>query len=379
MKDKKYFCYEIFKNIAVISHNGKIRYSPCSWYMGHTSESDTMDIETALQSNEHQKLKEMIDNDQPIPGCEHCYLAEKNGLSSRRLASKQNYEEFIKDTKIEGNCLTGIDYSIGNLCNLKCVICHPGNSSAWYSDWKKLYPNSKDEKYDKHNQILLEDSEILKNLKFIHFHGGGEPLMVDNHVKLLKAIEDPSQIRVAYNTNGTVIPSQEVLELWEKCRLVEIYFSIDAVSDQFEYQRTNADWQEVVENIKWFKDNMPHNHMFNINCVWSLLNIYYLDRMIEWKKKELDTNRYGDPVNLIFQKANEETEVTHIDPRLRDILMTKYRDYPELQTIVKSIPVRDEPQTRFLDYIQRLDEIRNADYSLAHSEWAELIGFNHGR
>jgi len=59
--------------------------------------------------------------------------------------------------------------------------------------------------------------------------------------------------------------------------------------------------------------------------------------------------------------------------------MIKYRDYPELQTIVRSIPVRDEPQKKFLDLIRRLDEIRNADYSLAHGEWADLIGFNHGR
>lgn len=379
MKDKKYFCYEIFKNISVISHNGKIKYSPCSWYIGHTSESGTMDIETALQSSEHQILKKMIDDDQPIPGCEYCYSAEKNGLSSRRLASKQNYEEFIKDTKIEGNCLTGIDYSIGNLCNLKCVICHVGDSSAWHSDWKKLYPNSKDEKYDKHNQILLEDQGVLKNLKFIHFHGGGEPLMVDNHVKILKSIEDLSQIRVAYNTNGTVRPSQEVLELWEKCKLVEIYFSIDAVGDQFEYQRTNANWQEVNENIEWFKENMPHNHMFNINCVWSLLNVYYLDQVVDWKKDVIDTNRYGDPVNLIFQKVWGPTEINYLSPRALRSLGNKYQNYPELLKLIDPIPGMNKSQTMFIEYIKRLDAIREVDYKSSHKEWAELLGMQDGK
>ncbi len=373
MKDKKYFCYEIFKNISVVSHNGKIKYSPCSWFNGFTSESDVMDVNTAMQTKEHQKLKELIASDEPIPGCEPCYAEERNGLVSRRLGAKQNYEEFLKDTEIEGNCLTGIDYSIGNLCNLKCAICHVGDSSSWHSDWVKLYPDSRPEKYDKHNQTLLEDPEVCKNLKFIHFHGGGEPLMVDNHVKLLKAVDDLSKTRVAYNTNGTVRPTQEVLDLWEKCKLVEIYFSIDAVGEQFEYQRTNADWQEVSDNIEWFKENMPHNHMFNVNCTWSLLNIYYLDQVVEWKKRMLDTNRYGDPVNLIFQKARGTTEVNYLRPKTIGRLTNKYENYPELLEIIYSIPAINRPLIAFIDYLKKLDMIRGLDYTSLHKEWSELL------
>lgn len=378
MKNKKYFCYEIFKNISVVSRNGKIKYSPCSWFIGDTSESDVMDIKTALQSSEHQKLKEMISSDEPIPGCQRCYSVEKNGLYSRRMAAKENCEEFLKDTEIEGDCLTGLDYSIGNLCNLKCVTCHAEDSSAWHRDWQRLYPSDTIEKYNKHNQLLLEDQTVLKNLKFLHFHGGGEPLMVDNHIKLLKSIDDLSETRVTYNTNGTIRPSKEVLELWEKCKLVEIYFSIDAVGDQFEYQRTNADWEEVNDNIEWFKENMPHNHMFNINCVWSLLNVYYLDQLVDWKKEVLDTNRYGDPVNLIFQKAWGPTEINYLSPRALGILNNKYENYPELLELINPIPAMNSHQNVFIDYIKKLDSIRGVDYISLHEEWAGLLGMEHG-
>ena len=380
MKDKKYFCYEIFKNISVISHNGKIQYSPCSWYIGHTFESDDMDIKTALRSNEHQKLKEMIDNDQPIPGCNRCYRDESNGLQSRRTSAKKNYEEFLNDTNIEGDCLTGIDYSLGNLCNLKCVICDPIQSSSWRDDWKKIYPlDPKGEDYEKTNQIRLEDKSTLKNLKFIHFHGGGEPLMVDNHVQVLEQIEDLSQTRITYNTNGTVRPSKKVLELWEKCRLVEIYFSIDAVGDQFEYQRKNANWEEVSDNIEWFKENMPHNHMFNINCAWGLLNVYYLDQLVDWKKEVLDTNRYGDPVNIIFQKVWRESEINYLSPQALGALGRKYQNYPELLKLIDSIPAVNKSQTRFIEYIEKLDAVRGTDYKSSHKEWAELLGMQNGR
>jgi MoaA/NifB/PqqE/SkfB family radical SAM enzyme len=374
MKDKKYFCYEIFKNISVISHNGKIQYSPCSWYSGHTSESDTIDIKTALQSNEHQKLKEMIMQDQSIPGCYRCYRDEKNGLQSRRMGAKQQYEEFFKDTNIDENSLTGLDYSLGNLCNLKCTVCEPMQSSSWKDDWKKLHPtDSTIYDYDKRNQIHFEDKSVLKDLKFIHFHGGGEPLMVDNHIKVLEKIDDLSQTRVAYNTNGTIRPGKEVLEIWEKCKLVEIYFSIDAVGDKFEYQRTNADWQEVNDNIEWFKENMPHNHMFNVNCVWSLLNVYYLDQLVDWKREKLDTNRYGDPVNLIFQKAWGPTEINYLRPQALGALGRKYQNYPELLKLIDPIPAINKSQIVFDNYIEKLDKIRGFDYKSLHKEWSELL------
>ena len=373
MKDKKYFCYEIFKNISVISHNGKIKYQPCSWYSGYTSESTSMDITQARKSKGHQQLIEMIEADQPIPGCSRCYSEERDGFSSRRMAAKDNYENFLNDTNIGENSLTAIDYSVGNLCNLKCVICYPSNSSSWKSDWQRLYPLDKIDDYDKKIQIRLEDKSLLKDLRFIHFHGGGEPLMVDNHIKILKSIDDLNETRVTYNTNGTVRPSKEVLELWEKCRLVEIYFSIDAVKDQFNYQRTNADWEEINDNIEWFKENMPHNHMFNINCVWSLLNVYYLDELVDWKKDVLDTNRYGDPVNLIFQKAGGPTEINYLNSSAIEKLLDKYENYPELIGLINSIPNINKPQTVFIEYIEKLDRIRGTDYRSLHKEWRELL------
>ena len=374
IQNKKYFCYEIYKNISVVSHNNKIQYSPCCWYAGHTHESTHMDIDTAIASEKHQALKHLVESDQPVPGCHKCYHEEENGRKSRRISAKINYEDFVKDTNIDGDCLTGLDYSLGNLCNLKCVICGPWDSSSWLKDWKQLYPKDNRQGYKKEEQVHLESDQIPKNLKYLHMHGGGEPLMADHHIKILNACTDLSQIRVAYNTNATLIPNNDVIELWKKCKLIELYFSIDALDIQYEYQRTNGKWPVVVDNIEWYKVNMPHNHMFNINCVWSAMNIYYLDQLVDWKKQNLDTNRYGDPVNLIFQKALGKTAISHIRPIARDKLYKKYEHYPELLSMVKTIPIKDEPLVEFERYINKLDKIRGVKYADVHPEWAQLIG-----
>jgi hypothetical protein len=320
----------------------------------------------------------MIDSDIPIPGCQVCYDAEKNGLVSRRMAEKDHYENFHNDTNIDLDSPQGLDYSIGNLCNLKCVICHPRNSTQWLPDYIKLHP--KDDvstlKFDKHNQIQITDESLLKNIKHLHFHGGGEPLMSDAHIHLLEIIDRVKgleDVRVFYNTNGTKTVNDNVLKLWEKCRLIELYFSIDDIGQRFNYQRTGAKWSEVKENLKWFYDNIPHNHMFNINCVWSHLNFYYLDELYCWYQTNFKTNRYGDPVNLIFQQAVGECRLDHVSPEIKETLRQKFSTYPDLLKLVNSLVANHDDHDKFWDYIKPLDHIRGQDFTSLCPEWSRLI------
>jgi hypothetical protein len=378
MKDKKYFCYEIYKNLSVWSSNGKLGYNPCSFFNGFVKTTDNFNLTDIWNSPEHLQLKHSVENDIPIPGCQTCYNAESNGLESRRQGAKKQYEEFHHDTNINLSGPQGIDYSVGNLCNLKCAICGPSNSSKWVSDYQKLYPMKSIEafQFDKHNQIEITDLEVLKNIKNVHFHGGGEPLMTENHINLLKRIYEVkglSDVRVFYNTNGTQLVSDAVLELWKKCKLVELYFSIDDVGTRFDYQRTGANWNQIISNLQWYFEHMPHNHMFNINCTWGYLNLFYLDEIYDWHKLNFATNRYGDKTNLLFQKVVGNYSLNHISQHINNILVNKFKNYPNLLAIVNSIPINDLSHDKFWSSITKLDTIRNTDYKILCSEWSKLI------
>ena len=378
MIDKKYFCYEIYKNLAVWSINGKLGYNPCSFFNGYIKTNDQFNLSDIWNSPEHLQLKHQVENDIPIAGCQGCYNEEAGGLTSRRMASKKLYEEFHNDVTIDINGPQGLDYSVGNLCNLKCIICGPSSSTAWLPDYQKLNPGKSivNFQYQKFNQIEIDDTELLKNIITIHFHGGGDPLMSKNHIALLekiKKIKSLSDIRIIYNTNGTHCVEQKVLDLWKECKLVELYFSIDDIGERFNYQRTGADWKDVVRNLEWYKTHMPHNHMFNINCVWGYLNLYYLTDLVDWHHKNFSSNRYGDITNLIFQRATGQYDIKHLSNKTKQILQNRFINYPGLLNLVNTIAVNDKFHDNFWKNITKLDQIRNTNFRELCPEWSTLL------
>jgi hypothetical protein len=380
MKDKKYFCYEIYKNLAIASDpSGKVGYSPCSYYRGFIKVSDDIDISKIWNSQEHVALKQSVENDQPIPGCASCYQEEAAGLKSRRMGSKEFYEIFQNNTDIDISGPQGLDYRVGNLCNLKCVICGPSNSTSWIPDYSRIYPDRSVEifKHRKNEQIFLSDPKVVENINIVHLHGGGEPLMSNAHIKLLELIRDTkglSDVRILYNTNGTIRASDQVLELWSQCRLIELYFSIDDVGSRFEYQRTGAKWTEIEDNISWYKQKMPHNHMFNINCTWGYLNFYYLPDLVDWYNKNFSTNRYGDPVNLIFQKALGQFCLSYISSTMLQMFKKRFANYPTLLPLLYSLSIdNSKDHSEFWNSIQNIDKIRKQDFKNLHSEWSQLL------
>jgi hypothetical protein len=193
-----------------------------------------------------------------------------------------------------------------------------------------------------------------------------------NLLKKIQQVKGLSDVRVFYNTNGTIKVSESILALWEKCKLIELYFSIDDVGPRFNYQRTGADWGEVLQNLQWYTDSMPHNHMFNINCVWSYLNLYYLDELVDWHRSSFSTNRYGDTVNLIFQKASDVWGIDHAPHDVKQLLLTKFKNYPELCNLVNSLKDGND-HSKFWKKVDAVDQVRSTSFAKLCPEWSEIL------
>ena len=275
-------CYDAFKNISISRYGNQLEISPCC--VAVQEPVDKIDFKNNSYLNQ---IREEWNLGKFPSACDDCKTVEESGMISRRQSVNEWYRDHnIDNTDVD---LIRMDYWTGDLCNLACVICGPHSSSRWKQELS--IPTEL-------KQVVVNKfwrSLDLTNLKFIHFNGG-EPLLSKEHIEFLKKIPDKSQVSVNYNTNATILPDQDLLNLWSEFRLVQLDFSIDDIGERFEYQRYPAKWNEVVDNLQWFIDHAPHNCMFAVNTSVGILNQANIDNLSRWLKENFHTNRFTDPI-----------------------------------------------------------------------------------
>jgi MoaA/NifB/PqqE/SkfB family radical SAM enzyme len=177
----------------------------------------------------------------------------------------------------------------------------------------------------------------LSALKMVHFNGG-EPMLSKEHVKFLHAVPDKSQVYLNYNTNGTILPNQELQQLWSSFKLVQLDFSIDDIGHRFEYQRYPAQWNNVVKNLQWYIEFAPHNCMFAVNTTVGILNKHNLDNLDHWLTENFKQSRFGDQIEHRRQNAlgkfSTLSNIVHVRQQLDSLDQrrgTSWREvFPEL-------------------------------------------------
>lgn len=275
---KKDVCLDVFKNLNIVTSNQGIELSPCCLYPTQLTNEINF-YENSLLSS----VRNQWDNLITPTSCQNC--------SRKEGSNKWYHDHGYFDTSVE---LIRLDYWTGNTCNLRCAICGPNYSSAWATELK-ITPA------EFQNNITWKTLDLTK-LKYIHFNGG-EPLLSKEHVEFLEAIPNKDQVHINYNTNGTVLPTKRLLNLWGQFNLIQLDFSIDDIDERFNYQRYPANWDEIKKNLQWYVTNSPVNCMFAVNTTVSMLNQFNLTNLNQWLKNNFSYNRLGDPVEHRTQPA----------------------------------------------------------------------------
>jgi MoaA/NifB/PqqE/SkfB family radical SAM enzyme len=210
-----------------------------------------------------------------------------------RLKHSLKDEQWSSDAK----SLMFLDLKLGNICNLKCRICGSWSSSQFASEEISFLPREEQKisyayqmlragAWPKENtQFWSQIDSVLTNIRYIEFTGG-EPFMIEQHFDMLQGIVDrgiAEQVEIHYNTNGTLFPDRGP-EIWKHFKTVEIAFSIDDVGARFNYQRTNADWAVVLDNItsfQYLQSQMPNLQLQCCTTV-NVFNVRYLDEVAQW-------------------------------------------------------------------------------------------------
>jgi len=245
--------------------------------------------------------------------CGRCKSEEENGLVSRR--SYENQQWPIDMEKIQR--LTGLDGSInpeefpvhyydlrfGNFCNLKCRMCGPTDSSAWYDDWIELTGsnefkdtsgiitiNKTEKGYDvpqfdwyNYEPFWTQLEKNMHNIEHVYF-AGGEPMLIERHYDFLERCVEADAAKnmiIEYNTNMSTLPTR-VLNLWTKFKQVRIGASIDGMEAVLEYQRNPAKWDKTLYNLNKV-DALPSNIISWLAFTVTAYNVLHMIDFMKWK------------------------------------------------------------------------------------------------
>jgi molybdenum cofactor biosynthesis enzyme MoaA len=277
-----------------------------------------------VESEYLNKVRDSFINDQRHPGCQHCWQGEDAGFVSYRQRIEKEYRILGVDTN--NPSIKNVEVDLGNLCNLKCLMCFETESSAILAENTRL-------KINQHNQSDFKwEDTAFDNLKRILDLGpqiinirGGEPFY---NSKLLEIVENIDQDRakkmVLHITTNATLWNAKWREALSKFRLVRIMASVDAVDDVYEYIRYPAKWAEVKKNI--LEMSKVSNIKLLIHAVAQNLNISSIDALIEWcleNKLYLEFDNIIHPAYLSMTNLPDYQKKQAID-RLSVLLRNQY-------------------------------------------------------
>jgi len=267
-------------------------------------------IEEVWNSEQMRNTRLQMLNGEVPSSCRKCFEEEAKGIKSKRNWETEvwneriDVQEIVDQTHDDGTLPVNIPYfdlRLGNLCNLKCIMCSPHDSSKWVKDWKLQYPKyelidlKQDQGWDPgFDYVWYKKSSFLDSVKNQAHHikelyfAGGEPLLIPEHYAILQFMIDEGYAKdciLRYNSNATDI-SQRLLDMWEYFKEVKFNFSIDSVGEKNDYIRHPSKWDSIVSNMHLL-DNTSDHITVNLACAVQLLNVHSLAELAQWK---LDQN-----------------------------------------------------------------------------------------
>jgi MoaA/NifB/PqqE/SkfB family radical SAM enzyme len=356
----------------------------------------TADFKGIQNSNSMKELRQdFIEGRQPQT-CRKCWKEERAGRTSKRMHTLDRLKHMLPDQEwtADAKPLMFLDLKLGNICNLKCRICGSWSSSTFATEELQHLMRNEDRKDNHHYHMLRqgawprenqqfwnEIAGISDQIQYIEFTGG-EPFMIQEHFNLLQGLVDrglAGNIEIHYNTNGTQWP-ENAESIWQHFKIVEIAFSIDDVSERFEYQRSNAVWTEVITNIEKFRElrSRHSNIRLQICCTINVFNVYYLETVAKWILEQRMDFIYWNMMHDAYFFS-----ISSLPERAKHAIAERL--------LTAQVPMRiKEEFTRVVDFMNRgvsldgeqlrrevgnLDRRRDQDLRTVQPEFANLIDY----
>ena len=205
-----------------------------------------------------------------------------------------------------------LEIGFDNLCNLTCDGCNSEFSTSWIVKEKAIYGEAK-------NKLMEIDEvtnvpETINKILFL----GGEPLITNRHLKLLRQVQNKKPVEIIYNTNGTFIPDSDVLSELKQYDNVTFILSVDGVGKLAEQVRSGTKWPDVLKFIQWVQDN---NFNLEFNSVIHKNNYHGFEELA-WFCKHYKVKWYINVLTFPF-----ELDINTLDSKAKEWIKDIARRY----------------------------------------------------
>ena len=365
-RQNKNFCVVPWTNFELYT-NGDVR--TCSvggTRLGNINKTSIYDI---LAGDKLTNIrKNMLDNkaDKNCTWCVHRTIEDDNFSYLRDHYNSRLIDEDIDYLDTNNFDLRFIDLHWSNICNLRCVMCWPQQSSLIAKDQKVITAS-----VDKKNIHTIIDmiKQNQKNLKEIYL-SGGEPFYIPYNTLLLDQLEN-TNIPLRINTNMHWKKNNKLFKiLTKKFKNVQLTMSVDALGDKFDYIRNGANWNRFISNLQYVRDNTDFE--IRINSIFSVMNAIDIDKVVNFfyhdqKIKDITINILHRPTPIDAKNYPTEKKADIIQ-KLENCLETLSREDINLINNIKNCIMQIKlPKQE--DYIETLDNITKRH----KTNWQEMF------
>ena len=398
MQSSKTFCMHPFTGLAT-REDGAIkvccRSQPIGWIQNES-------LESAWNNENMRRVRQQVLNNEMPAECVPCFDLEAQGVESlrqrhirdsfpeSRINLYPNAMDALNDDFTMPFELPTIEIKINNLCNLKCRMCNPLDSTQW-KDWEEVEEFYKEEGnylvdavrglgltkapyigiFEKDQNFWSNLEKLLPYFRRVEF-AGGEPLMDPTHYRILDMLAPyGDNIEIKYATNGTVTGikgGRTIHDYWPKFKKVSVNVSIDGIHDVYNHIRGNGDFTQVEENVKVFQ-SFPNVDYVVGACTVQAGNALQLPQIIDYFLNKMGIVFYSHRVNYPNVLSAQCLPNKYKQKIVKELIGIKedVKKYPIMNLSDKLLPIT----LRQID--DNINFLLTTDLS---SKWPQTLEFN---
>ena len=358
------FCVAPFVNLSTMNAGG-VRLC-CQSKTLDGLHLNNNSIDEIWSSNQYQDVREKFLNNAWPTECDTCKHLEEKGMTSRRHFENHNWTSKT-GTAFPNTALEfpwSLDIRLGNICNLKCVMCGPTNSNTWYDENEqfehlKYFKKDENVRWPYHESFLDNYTEWAHKVKIFYF-SGGEPLLLKKHAELIKFLVSTGAAKnkiLYYDTNATYI-DENWIDLWKNFQEVNLNLSIDGGKAVNEYIRYPVDHQKILEKYN-ILSNAPASIICRLQLSLGALNIFEIDTIKSY------INQYGfKAINISIVYWPDFMTLQSLPQDVIDVVSEKYKndENSRIRNMTRDLRHDVEKSHNLKTYLNKIDAIRGLDH-----------------